>query len=227
MPYRGKRVVDLVVVAAVALPSLLIGAICGTAIRLTSGGPVFFRQERVGWRGRHFRVWKFRTMVDAPDNPIFPDDDRITVVGRLLRRTSLDELPQLINVARGEMSIVGPRPTLAYQVARYDDRQRRRLNVRPGITGLAQVRGRNRITWADRIDHDLEYLDHQSPALDLRILGWTVRALVSANDVAGHAVDDPLASLSTGSEPAHGGLPAPPVTRAGDRPMNGDPESQR
>jgi lipopolysaccharide/colanic/teichoic acid biosynthesis glycosyltransferase len=194
-PYRGKRLVDVAIVIVVAIPSVLAGALCGAAIRLTSPGPVFFRQERVGWGGRPFRVWKFRTMVDAPDNPVVPATDRITAVGRVLRTTSLDELPQLINVARGEMSIVGPRPTLAYQVARYDNRQRRRLNVRPGITGLAQVRGRNSITWADRIDHDVEYLDRQSPALDIKILWWTVVTVFSRRGIGGHAADDPLAAV--------------------------------
>ncbi|HEX5041200.1 MAG TPA: sugar transferase [Candidatus Limnocylindria bacterium] len=194
-PYRGKRFADIATVIVVALPSLLIGAVCAAAIRLTGPGPVFFRQVRVGWKGRPFRVWKFRTMVDAPDNPILPATDRITAVGRLLRTTSLDELPQLINVARGEMSIVGPRPTLAYQVARYDERQRRRLNVRPGITGLAQVRGRNSITWAHRIDHDLEYLDRQSPALDIKILWWTALTIFSGRGISGHAADDPLAAV--------------------------------
>jgi len=220
-PYRGKRLVDVAVLTVVAIPSLLIGAACGAAIRLTSPGPVFFRQERVGWRGRPFRVWKFRTMVNAPDNPIFPAADRITGVGRVLRRTSLDELPQLINVARGEMSIVGPRPTLAYQVARYDARQRRRLNVRPGITGLAQVRGRNSITWADRIEHDVEYLSSQSPVFDIKVLWWTVHTLFSSRGVSGHATDDPLAAVADatrggrlGEVPARGVPPRAPSEQA-------------
>jgi lipopolysaccharide/colanic/teichoic acid biosynthesis glycosyltransferase len=201
---------DLAVLALVAIPSLVIGAACGVAVRLTSPGPVFFRQERVGWRGRPFRVWKFRTMVHLPDNPIFPDPDRITGVGRVLRGASLDELPQLINVARGEMSIVGPRPTLAYQVARYDARQLRRLNVRPGITGLAQVRGRNSITWAERIDHDLEYLDRQSPAFDIRILLGTVQILSSSRGISGHATDDPLAAVA---DPVQGTGPGEGLVR--------------
>jgi lipopolysaccharide/colanic/teichoic acid biosynthesis glycosyltransferase len=132
-PYRGKRAFDLLLTAIVAVPAAVIGGVAALAIRATSPGPVFFRQERIGMGGRPFVVWKFRTMVHG-DNPTFPDASRITTVGRILRRLSLDELPQLINVARGEMSIVGPRPTLAYQVERYDDEQRRRLAVRPGLT---------------------------------------------------------------------------------------------
>jgi lipopolysaccharide/colanic/teichoic acid biosynthesis glycosyltransferase len=191
-PYRGKRTVDLVLLAILALPAVLVGAVCALAIKLTSRGPVLFRQERVGKDGTPFVVVKFRTMLDA-DNPIFPDPNVITAVGRLLRRTSLDELPQLMNVALGEMSVVGPRPTLPYQVARYDERQRHRLDVRPGLTGLAQVRGRNSLTWAQRIDHDLEYVLRQSVMLDLRILMSTVRVVVGGEGADGHPVDDPLA----------------------------------
>jgi lipopolysaccharide/colanic/teichoic acid biosynthesis glycosyltransferase len=190
-PYRGKRAVDLIVLAGAALPALVIGAGCAAAVRLTSPGPVLFRQERVGCDGRPFMMVKFRTMF-VGDNPIVPEATRITSAGRWLRRSSLDELPNLVNVARGEMSIVGPRPTLAYQVERYDDRQRRRLAVRPGITGLAQVRGRNALTWAERIDHDLEYVDRQSVGLDLRILLSTVLVLATGSGVEGHAHDDPL-----------------------------------
>ena len=224
-PYRGKRVLDLAIFALAVVPSLLIGTGCGVAIRLTSPGPIFFRQERVGLGGRPFRVWKFRTMVDEPDNPIFPQADRITAVGGFLRRSSLDELPQLLNVARGEMSIVGPRPTLAYQVARYDDRQRRRLNVRPGITGLAQVRGRNSIAWAERIEHDLEYLERQSLVLDLRIMWWTARALASRRDVGDHLTDDPLATLPDAvAGPLPAGAPKDaPASKHGD----GDRRAQR
>ena len=132
----------------------VVGGLAALAIRLTSRGPVLFRQERVGKGGEPFEVVKFRTMVhlDEP-NPLIPDPDRITRVGAFLRRFSLDELPQLLNVARGEMSIVGPRPTLAYQVERYSDRERQRLRVRPGLTGLAQVNGRNAIAWSERIEH--------------------------------------------------------------------------
>lgn len=193
-PYRGKRLVDLAILAVVAVPALVVGSVCALAVALTSPGGIFFRQERVGMGGRTFRVWKFRTMV-AGDNPIFPDATRITPVGRVLRRLSLDELPQLINVAVGDMSVVGPRPTLAYQVERYDDHQRRRLAVRPGLTGLAQVNGRNALSWSDRIDYDVRYVEEQSPALDARILVRTVGAMLSGEGVEGHPTDDPLAAL--------------------------------
>ena len=192
-PYRGKRAVDLVLLALVAVPAAVLGALCALAVRLTSPGPVLFRQERVGMGGEPFEMLKFRSMREGV-NPIFPDADRITPVGRLLRRTSLDELPNLLNVAKGEMSVVGPRPTLAYQVERYDDRQRNRLAVRPGLTGLAQVNGRNELTWPERIELDLEYVDRQSPALDLRILAATVGVLLTGSGVEGHQHDDPLAA---------------------------------
>jgi lipopolysaccharide/colanic/teichoic acid biosynthesis glycosyltransferase len=179
----------------VAPVAVVVGLACAAAVKLTSPGPVLFRQDRVGLDGRRLVVFKFRTMVhDSTSNPLFPDAARITKIGSLLRRTSLDEIPQLINVARGEMSIVGPRPTLAYQVARYDERQRARLSVRPGITGLAQLRGRNSIPWATRIEHDLEYLSRQSLWLDVAILVKSLAAVVRGDDVSGHPLDDPLAS---------------------------------
>ncbi len=193
-PYRGKRLFDLAVVAVVALPAAVVGLVCAIAIVVTSGLPVLSRQQRVGWPGRPLTILKLRTMVHRPEgNPIFPEPSRITAVGRVLRRLSLDELPQLLNVARGEMSIVGPRPPLPYQYARYDGRQRRRHEVRPGLTGLAQVNGRNAILWADRIEHDLAYLDSQSPMLDLRILLRTLGAILRGAAVQGHPHDDPLA----------------------------------
>lgn len=193
-PYAGKRAFDLVLVAAMAVPALLVGGACAIAIKLDDGGPILFRQERIGLRGRAIQVVKFRTMVDAPDNPIVPDPSRVTRTGRWLRRLSLDELPQLLNVARGEMSIVGPRPTLSYQVERYDADQRRRLSVPPGLTGLAQVRGRNAIGWAERIALDLQYIERQSIAFDLRILWWTLGAIASGSGVGGHPPEDPLST---------------------------------
>lgn len=174
------------------MPAAVIGVVCALAVRLTSPGPIIFRQMRVGMGGELFEVRKFRTMT-VGDNPIFPDASLITSAGRWLRRTSLDELPQLINVALGEMSIVGPRPTLAYQVERYDDRQSRRLAVRPGLTGLAQVSGRNTLSWADRIEFDVTYVETQSALTDARILLKTARAMISGDGVEGHPTDDPLA----------------------------------
>lgn len=129
------------------------------------------------------------------DNPLHPEEDRITIVGRWLRRSSLDELPQLWNVVRGDMSMVGPRPTLAYQVERYTRQQRGRLTVRPGITGLAQIRGRNGISWSERIDFDLEYVERQSLRLDLRIMCLTLLAVLKREGVEGHSRDDPLARV--------------------------------
>ena len=200
-PYRGKRLLDLAILALVAVPAASVGVVCGIAVAATSRGGVFFRQERVGMNGRPFRVWKFRTMV-AGDNPIFPDASRITSVGALLRRFSLDELPQLINVATGEMSIVGPRPTLAYQVERYDEHQRRRLAVRPGLTGLAQVSGRNSLTWGDRIDYDVTYVQTQSVATDLRLLGRTVSTILTGGGIEGHPEDDPLSAVAATDDAA-------------------------
>lgn len=191
-PYRGQRALDLVVLAVAAVPVVAVGALCALAIRVTSPGPVFFRQERIGLHGRPFRIWKFRTMV-AGDNPIFPDESRITSAGKVLRRLSFDELPQLINVALGEMSIVGPRPTLAYQVERYDAHQRRRLDVRPGLTGLAQVSGRNSLSWSDRIDLDVEYVERQSLWIDLQLIARTARTILTGDGIEGHPLDDPLA----------------------------------
>lgn len=194
--YRGKRVFDLVMVAFLAVPVVVIGAIAAVAVAFTSRGPVLFRQARVGRDGREFTLFKLRTMVHDPSgNPLFPSADRITGVGRVLRRLSLDELPQLLNVVRGDMSIVGPRPTLQYQVDRYDGRQRGRLAVRPGLTGLAQVSGRNLLRWSGRIALDLEYVTRQSLWLDVWIVARTPFALLAGSGVRGHPTDDPIATI--------------------------------
>ena len=192
--YRGKRAFDWSVLISVSVPVLMLSLICGLAVRLTSRGPVLFRQERVGLRGTLFRVYKFRTMCHRPEgNSLFPQQDDITPVGRWLRRLSLDELPQLLNVAHGDMSIVGPRPALSFQAQRFTERQQRRLASRPGLTGLAQVRGRNTLAWSERIDLDLEYIDRQSLALDLSILASTVSAVLRGSGVEATNLDDPLA----------------------------------
>jgi lipopolysaccharide/colanic/teichoic acid biosynthesis glycosyltransferase len=177
---RALDVLGATVGLTLSAPLLAASAI---AVRLEDRGPVFFRQERVGQDGRLFEVLKLRTMVvDAHTQgagyAVDKGDSRITRVGSLLRKTSLDELPQLWNVLRGEMSLVGPRPTLAYQVERYTDRQRRRLEVKPGLTGWAQVNGRASLAWPERIELDVWYVEHRSLALDLRILLRTVSVLL-------------------------------------------------
>lgn len=194
-PYRGKRAVDLFILSLVAIPALLLGSVCALAVRLTSRGPVFFRQERAGLNGESFMVWKFRSMANG-NNPIFPEDCHITRVGAVLRRLSLDELPQLINVAVGEMSIVGPRPAMVYQSERYSDFQMRRLAVRPGLTGLAQVSGRNSISWGSRIEHDVRYVEMQSPRVDLALVFRTFTTVITGQGIDGHPTDDPLSAPS-------------------------------
>ncbi|MEM3871986.1 MAG: sugar transferase [Nitrososphaeria archaeon] len=149
------------------------------AIKLDSKGPVLFLQERVGLNGKLFKAYKFRTMTtDAPEKTkgkyIEKDNPYVTRVGRILRRTGIDELPQLINVLKGEMSLVGPRPTLPHQVEKYSDFQRRRLLMKPGITGWALVNGRNKLTWKERINYDIWYIDNWSFWLDIKILFKTV-----------------------------------------------------
>ncbi len=173
----------MIAAAALALASPLL-IVAAAAIRLESRGGVIYRHERIGRDGVPFELWKLRTMVSGAESMgaglyIEPGDARITRVGALLRRFSLDELPNLVNVLRGEMSIVGPRPTVAVQVDRYTPRQRRRLEVKPGITGWAQVNGRASISWPDRIELDVWYVDHRSLWLDLKILVRTARLLVS------------------------------------------------
>ena len=177
-----SRVLD-VAVAGIALilaaPFLLVAAL---AIRLDSPGPVIYRQRRIGKDGRPFEVFKLRTMRLGADpvgvgTPVLVDDPRVTRVGRLLRRFSLDEVVNLINVLRGEMALVGPRPTLEAQVDLYTPRQRRRLEVKPGLTGWAQVNGRAGIPWEERIELDVWYVEHRSPWLDLKILARTPFAL--------------------------------------------------
>jgi exopolysaccharide biosynthesis polyprenyl glycosylphosphotransferase len=180
-----KRALDVVGAAtALALASPVL-AIAAAAVKLEDRGPVLYRQRRVGRQGEEFDLVKLRTMVVGAERQgtgwaVNQDDPRITRVGRVLRRISLDEVPQLWNVLRGEMSLVGPRPTLAYQVERYSERQRRRLEVKPGITGWAQVNGRARLRWDDRIELDVWYVEHRSTWVDLRILARTPKALFTS-----------------------------------------------
>jgi exopolysaccharide biosynthesis polyprenyl glycosylphosphotransferase len=174
-PMVLKRLLDITV-SIVGLILLAIPfAVIALAIKLHSRGPVFFRQERVGKNGKRFICWKFRTMIEGAVTQglgvtVAQDDPRITRVGRFLRKWGLDELPQLIHVLHGEMSLIGPRPTFPYQVEQYDGFQRRRLEVKPGLTGWALVNGRNRLMWEERITLDVWYVDHWSLWLDLKIL---------------------------------------------------------
>jgi lipopolysaccharide/colanic/teichoic acid biosynthesis glycosyltransferase len=177
-----QRAADVAIAgAALVLTSPLL-AVAAVAVKLEDGGPVLYRQVRVGKDGEDFELFKLRTMVVGAERlgagyAVDRGDSRITRAGRILRRLSLDELPQLWNVVRGDMSIIGPRPTLRYQVDQYDERQRHRLDVRPGITGWAQIHGRARLSWAERIELDLWYVEHRSTLVDLKILLQTPRAL--------------------------------------------------
>ncbi len=183
-----RRAFDIAVAATVlvlASPVLLVALV---AIRLESKGPAIYRQRRVGLDGREFDVLKLRTMVDGAERlgaglAVDAGDARITRVGALLRRTSIDELPNLVNVLRGEMAIVGPRPTVPSQVAQYSERERGRLAVRPGITGWAQVNGRATLPWSERIELDLWYIEHRSWRLDLEILVRSARQVLGGDDL--------------------------------------------
>ena len=184
------RAFDILLAAlalAILSPLLLVAAI---AIKLTSSGPVVYRQRRVGRGGREFEMWKLRTMVQGSDpigvgRVVYRDDPRVTAPGRLLRRTSLDEIPNLVNVLRGEMAIVGPRPTIKAQVDDYTPHQKRRHEVLPGITGWAQVQGRAGMPWEERIELDVWYVEHRSLGLDARILARTARLLLTGHGLYG------------------------------------------
>ena len=177
-----KRIIDVVISGIGLIILFPIFIIIGILIKLDSKGPVFFRQERVGESGKIFRAFKLRTMVDNAENvglgyEIAKDDNRITRVGKCLR-WGIDELPQLINVFKGDMSLVGPRPTLPHQVKKYSEREKRRLEVKPGITGWALVNGRNILSWPERIKLDIWYIDHWSMWLDLKILLKTIWVVI-------------------------------------------------
>jgi lipopolysaccharide/colanic/teichoic acid biosynthesis glycosyltransferase len=177
-----NRALDVAIAGTALVVSSPLLALSALAVKLDGGGPVLYRQTRVGKDGEDFELLKLRTMVVGAETmgagfAVNKGDARITRAGRLLRRLSLDELPQLWNVLRGDMSIIGPRPTLRYQVEQYDDRQRRRLEIRPGLTGWAQIHGRAGLPWPERIEYDLWYVDHRSPKTDLLILLRTPLAL--------------------------------------------------
>lgn len=183
----GKRIFDLVIAAAVLLvlgPLMLLIAL---AIKIEDPGPALYRQERVGLGGRPFFLTKFRSMCLGAEHKgagilVEKNDSRITRVGRIIRKLSLDELTQIFDVVRGEMSVVGPRPGLYYQAELYDETQRRRLSVRPGITGWAQVNGRNAIAWPERIRLDVIYIDNLSFTMDLKAIFLTIPSVLTATD---------------------------------------------
>lgn len=183
-----KRLFDVTLAILLLIPAVPVMIIEALLITLDSKGPALFAQERIGLNGHPFRIYKFRTMV-LPEyrldksGRVRPDAECITRVGRILRQTSLDELPQLWCILRGDMSFVGPRPTLRFQVERYDAFQRRRLEVRPGITGLAQIRGRNSLSWEEKIRHDVEYVDTHTFLGDLGILAATLPIVLRGKDI--------------------------------------------
>ncbi len=183
------RFVDILIAAAALIVLSPVLLVCAIWIELGSRGPVFYRQRRVGLGGEEFEMLKLRTMVQGSDpvgvgTVVYRDDPRVTSAGRFLRRTSLDEIPNLVNVLRGEMAIVGPRPTIPAQVVDYTPRQKRRHEVLPGITGWAQVQGRAGIPWEERIELDLWYVDHRSAPLDARILTRTAWLVITGQGLA-------------------------------------------
>jgi len=210
----SKRVIDVVACLVAAPLVLVVCAVVAVAVRLSMGSPVVFRQKRAGLHGQVFELLKFRTMTDERDESgrLLPDDKRLTRLGKFLRSTSLDELPQLWNVLRGEMSLVGPRPLLPEYLDRYTPEQARRHEVRPGITGWAQVNGRNDTTWEERLRQDVWYVDNWSLWLDFKILWLTVVKVLRREGISkeGHATMPEFMGTGTGQAgeregPAAGG----------------------
>jgi len=175
MPF-SKRLFDLLASALALIVLSPVLALTALLVRIQLGGPILFRQQRPGYKGRPFHIFKFRTMIDrfAPDGSLLPDSERLTRFGRVLRSTSLDELPELFNILRGEMSVVGPRPLLMEYLPLYSAEQARRHDMPPGLTGWAQVNGRNALSWQDKFRLDVWYVDHWSFWLDLKIIFLTL-----------------------------------------------------
>lgn len=198
-----RRLVDIFVAGVAAMVLAPVVILVALLIRLQLGSPVLFRQRRSGLEGRQFTILKFRTMRPAR-HEAETDLDRDTPLGRRMRAASLDELPQLVNVLRGDMSLIGPRPTLPEQVEHYDARQRGRLAIRPGITGWAQVNGRNSISWPERIELDLWYIANRSFRLDLKVLWLTVLNVIRSRGITGDGgVNQGFPLADGGSTPSH------------------------
>jgi lipopolysaccharide/colanic/teichoic acid biosynthesis glycosyltransferase len=198
-----KRLFDFMVALSALLPLLPIITVVAVIIRFKLGSPILFTQERPGLCGKPFKMMKFRTMLDAvdEDGQLLSDEERLTPFGVLLRSTSLDELPGLLNVLKGDMSLVGPRPLLMQYLPLYSQEQARRHNVRPGITGWAQVNGRNAISWEDKFNYDVWYVDNQSFWLDIKILLLTVKKVFVREGISadGHVTIEPFRGSERGS----------------------------
>jgi lipopolysaccharide/colanic/teichoic acid biosynthesis glycosyltransferase len=196
-----KRVIDVLVAGSALVLLSPVFAVLWVLIRLRMGSPVLFRQQRPGRGGRPFEMIKFRTMTDARDvqGELLPDAQRLTALGTWLRRTSLDELPELLNVLHGDMSLVGPRPLLMEYLPLYSAEQARRHEVRPGVTGWAQVNGRNAVSWPEKFELDVWYVDHRSTRLDVEILWKTVSQVIGGHGVSaeGHATMEPFRGNDT------------------------------
>ena len=199
-PAQRLRTVDLAIVTLAAPIWVPILVLLGIAIVISSGRPILFRQDRVGRSGVPFSIRKFRSMTTG-DNPLIPDPSYVTPIGRILRRTSLDELPQLLNVIDGSMSVVGPRPMLPDQADALTPAQATRHNVRPGLTGLAQVNGRNALSWGDRIDFDVTWATNPNVRSYLATLWHTIIPVISGDGIDGHDATDPLVSIVLSSAP--------------------------
>ncbi len=211
-PSRSKRLFDVVVASALLVALSPVMVVVAILVRVRLGSPVIYRQERPGLRGRPFTIYKFRTMVETTDDGgrLLPSVQRTPPFGQRLRALSLDELPELWNVLRGDMSLVGPRPLMTAYLPRYNAEQARRHEVRPGITGLAQVNGRNAISWEEKFALDVRYVDEHSLGLDLRILARTAGAVVSRTGIRyGDGIDMPEFLGTEGASPVSARTPSP------------------
>jgi sugar transferase EpsL len=201
-----KRLLDIALASACLVLSLPLLVLIASLVRVKLGAPILFRQRRPGLHGKIFTMYKFKTMTDArdPSGQLLPDAQRLTPFGRFLRSTSLDELPELINVLKGDMSLVGPRPLLIEYLPYYSERERKRHLVRPGITGLAQVRGRHRLPWDERLELDVQYVERWSLLLDMRIILESVAKVISRSDILDAAPQGSLAKHRQHMRPAIG-----------------------